>query len=96
MVGGPSAMIDQTPLGRTYRTTRWVVLWMLLVSAAINVLMLASPIYMMQIYDRVIATRHHDTLLYLSLMTFVALFALAGFDLVRSIVGHRLGAEPVE
>src|SRR5262245_25289387 len=72
--------------------TRSVVACVLLLGAAINLLMLASPIYMMQLYDRVLATRHYDTLLYLSLMVLIALVALAGFDIVRSLVGHRLGA----
>ena len=36
-------------------------------SAAIAVLLLASPIYMLQVYDRVLTTRHAETLLSLSL-----------------------------
>ena len=37
-------------------------------SAAINLLMLAVPIYMLQVYDRVLTTRNVDTLLALTVM----------------------------
>ena len=36
-------------------------------SFAINILMLASPIYMMQVYDRVLTTGHRETLLFLTM-----------------------------
>ena len=79
-------------LGSTRRTVRIVLFWAFLVSAGINLLMLTSPLYMLQIYDRVIAARHVDTLVYLSLMAAVALAVYAVLEGVRSIVGIRLGA----
>ena len=39
-----------------------------LFSACLNLLTLAVPLYMMQIYDRVLTTRSLDTLLVLSVM----------------------------
>jgi len=62
------------------------------VSAGINLLMLTSPLYMLQVYDRVIASRHVDTLLLLTLMAAVALGVFAVLEAVRSVVGLRLGA----
>ena len=47
------------------------------VSLCINVLMLSSAIYMMQIYDRVLTTRNVDTLLVLSAIVVFALVVLA-------------------
>lgn len=79
-------------LGGTRRTVPAVLFWAFAVSAGINLLMLTSPLYMLQIYDRVIAARHVDTLLYLSLMAAVALAIYAVLEGVRSIVGIRLGA----
>jgi ATP-binding cassette, subfamily C, bacterial exporter for protease/lipase len=53
-------------------------------SFAINVLMLAPTIYMLQIYDRVLASRNETTLYMLTIIV-VGLFLLeAALDLVRS------------
>lgn len=53
-------------------------------SLAINLLYLASPLYMLQIYDRVIASASVGTLVMLTLVLLVALLALAGLDAVRA------------
>ena len=42
-------------------------------SLAINLLMLASPIYMLQVYDRVMVTGHLETLVLLTVMAGAAL-----------------------
>jgi PrtD family type I secretion system ABC transporter len=79
-------------LGRVRRTTRVVLFWCLIVSAGINLLMLTSPLYMLQIYDRVIVSQHVDTLIYLTVMAAIALAAYAALEYVRALVGQRLGA----
>lgn len=61
-------------------------------SVAINVLMLTGPLYMMQIYDRVIASRSWDTLIVLTIIAIAALIALATLDAVRMRLGTRIGA----
>ncbi len=61
-----------------------------LFSLAINVLMLALPLYMMQVYDRVIPTRSGATLVLLTLITVVLLAVLAGLEWVRSWIMVRL------
>ncbi|MCA8926443.1 MAG: type I secretion system permease/ATPase [Alphaproteobacteria bacterium] len=60
-------------------------------SIVLNLLMLTVPIYMMQMYDRVLPTRHTDTLLLLSLMALVALMVMAAMEVVRSRIMVRLG-----
>ena len=55
-------------------------------SLFINVLMLTAPLYMLQIFDRVIASRSGDTLLYLTLIAGVALLTLAALELSRTRV----------
>lgn len=51
-----------------------------------NVLLLAAPLYMMQVYDRVLASRSLETLGYLTLITALALVTLAVINLAR----HRI------
>ncbi|MGE8500383.1 MAG: type I secretion system permease/ATPase [Pseudomonas sp.] len=63
-----------------------------LFTAVTNLLMLVPALYMLQIYDRVLASGNEMTLLMLSLMA-VGLFAFMGLlDWVRSLVVIRLGA----
>jgi PrtD family type I secretion system ABC transporter len=57
----------------------------------VNLLVLVSPIYMQQVYDRVLTTHHLDTLAYLSLFTVVCLIFLALFDGARSYALTRIG-----
>ena len=63
-----------------------------LFSACLNMLMLAVPIYMMQLYDRVLATRNVDTLLALSAMVAGALVVFGILDALRGRVVERIGA----
>jgi ATP-binding cassette subfamily C exporter for protease/lipase len=61
-------------------------------SLAINLLLLAPALYMLQIYDRVLASRNEVTLYMLTLIV-VGLLALeAGLELVRSKVLVKAGA----
>ena len=60
-------------------------------SACLNMLMLSVPLYMMQIYDRVLATRNVDTLLALTAMVVVALLILGLLDALRGRVLARVG-----
>ena len=61
------------------------------VSLCINVLMLSSAIYMMQVYDRVLTTRNVDTLVVLSLIVLFALVVLAILDGLRNQTMVRVG-----
>jgi ATP-binding cassette, subfamily C, bacterial len=58
-------------------------------SLAINLLYLAAPLYMLQIYDRVISSASEVTLVMLTLALLMALLALAGLDAVRARVLTR-------
>lgn len=58
----------------------------------VNILVLTSPIYMMQVYDRVLPSGRLETLVYLSLMALAALVAFAMLDGVRSFLVTRVGA----
>jgi ATP-binding cassette subfamily C protein len=56
---------------------------------AINLLYLAGPLYMLQVYDRVIASASSTTLVMLTIALLIAFVALAGLDAVRARVLTR-------
>ena len=60
-------------------------------SFVINVLMLAGPLYMLQVFDRVLTSRSIETLLYLSLLALFAFVILWGLEVVRGHVMVSLG-----
>jgi ATP-binding cassette, subfamily C, type I secretion system permease/ATPase len=63
----------------------------LIFSLAINLLYLAAPLYMLQVYDRVITSASQATLVMLTLVLMLALGSLAGLDVVRARVLTRAG-----
>ncbi|HWE71837.1 MAG TPA: type I secretion system permease/ATPase [Stellaceae bacterium] len=60
-------------------------------SLAINLLYLATPLYMLQMYDRVVPSSSIITLVMLTAVLLVALLALAVLDIVRSGILSRAG-----
>ena len=58
-------------------------------SFAVNVLYLAAPLYMLQVYDRVISSGSVTTLVMLTIILVAALAALAGLDVVRARILAR-------
>jgi len=62
-----------------------------ILSFFVNLLLLVSPLYMQQVYDRVLTTHHLDTLLYLTLFTIICLIFLALFDGARTFALIRIG-----
>ncbi|RFP26177.1 type I secretion system permease/ATPase [Duganella sp. BJB488] len=61
-------------------------------SAISNLLMLVPSIYMLQVYDRVLASRNELTLLMLTLMMLGGYLMMAALELIRSFVLVRVGA----
>jgi PrtD family type I secretion system ABC transporter len=60
-------------------------------SFAVNLMILVSPLYMMQIYNRVLPSRSESTLIMLTALVFFALAALATLEAIRSLVFVRIG-----
>ena len=60
-----------------------------LFSLGINLLYLAGPLYMLQVYDRVISSGSELTLVMLSVALVIAYLALVGLDLVRARILAR-------
>ena len=59
----------------------------------INLLMLTAPLYMLQIYDRVLASRSEPTLIVLTVLAGGLLLVMGGLDLIRSRVLVRVGVK---
>ena len=57
----------------------------------INLLALAAPLYMLQVFDRVLGSGNTDTLLFLTLITLVAVLTLSSLEMVRSRIMVKLG-----
>jgi len=62
-------------------------------SAIINILMLTPSIYMLQVYDRVLASRNEITLLMLTVLMLGAFLFVGALEVVRSFVLVRVGAK---
>ncbi|MEL6503132.1 MAG: type I secretion system permease/ATPase [Pseudomonadota bacterium] len=61
-------------------------------SLVVNVLMLTLPLYMLQIYDRVLPARSGETLFFLTLMALAALAVMGLIEAVRAILASRVAA----
>ena len=71
---------------------RWVLIVVAFVSAVINLLMLASPIYMLQVFDRVLSSGSVETLVSLTVIVGVAFLVLGMLESVRSRLFARYAA----
>jgi ATP-binding cassette, subfamily C, bacterial len=81
----------KTP-GEAFAGMRWLFWAIGIFSFFVNLLMLTGPLYMLQIYDRVLSSRSEETLLALT-MLIAALFAIMGvLDYIRGRVASRIGA----
>lgn len=61
-------------------------------SLLLNATLLVPPLYMLQVYDRVLPSNSRDTLLYLTLIAVAALIFMATLEIVRSLVSQRAAA----
>ena len=61
-------------------------------SALVNVLMLTAPLYMLQVYDRVLVSRSEETLLALTLLMGFLLLVMGLLDFARGRIMARVGA----
>ncbi len=60
-------------------------------SLFINLLMLVPPLYMLQLYDRVLTSRSEDTLIMLTLIVVVLFITMALLEIVRSKILVKVG-----
>ena len=82
---------NRTELESAISNCRSYLLTVFLFSVVTNLLVLALPIYMLQIYDRVLTTSHADTLLMLTLIIGGALLLMGCIDGLRTMLTMRIG-----
>lgn len=82
----------ETPLARAVAACRAQFVSVGLFSGVVNGLQLTVSLYMMQVFDRVLATRNLNTLLYLTLIAIAAVGLLAVLEAARSRIMQRVGA----
>lgn len=91
-----SSGVKRFLVARALRQTRKAFLVVALVSALTNILTLVGPLYMMQIYDRVLLSRSVPTLVAISVLAAI-LFAFLGiFELIRTRILSQIGQKVEE
>jgi ATP-binding cassette subfamily C exporter for protease/lipase len=88
-----SAIRSSATLSASLRTLKKALLTNVIFSFFINLVLFASPLYMMQIYNRVLPSRSESTLVMLTGLVCFALAALAALETVRAQLMVRLGAK---
>ncbi len=84
--------MQKSELNKELGRNRGLLLSIGLFSIFVNLLMLTGPIFMLQVYDRVLGSGSEETLLALFLLM-VALYAIMGvLDYIRGRVSARIGA----
>ena len=86
----PGAGPDE--LTRFRRRNAWLLWSVALFSMAVNALMLTGPLYMLQVYDRVLGSRSEETLVALTVLIAFLFLMMGVLDFVRGRVGARYGA----
>ncbi len=71
---------------------RRVVYVVALFSLGVNLLMLTAPLYMLQIFDRVLTSRSQETLIFLTIAAAIAFLTLGILEAVRSQIMVRLSS----
>lgn len=74
------------------RRNSWLLWSIALFSMAVNALMLTGPIYMLQVYDRVLGSRSEETLVALTILITFLFLMMGILDFARGRVGARYGA----
>lgn len=82
---------DATDLQRALRACRGSFVSVGFFSMLVNLLMLVPPMYMLQVYDRVLSTQSVETLLMLTLVLVFLFMVMGGLELVRSRMLVRVG-----
>ena len=84
---------EKSDLSRALGSVKGAFVSITVFSFFINILMLTSPLYMLQLYDRVLASRSESTLLMITLVV-VFLFIIMGLlEFIRSRVLIRVGSQ---
>lgn len=86
----PASGLAELATARAF--SRRAVVFAFAFSALVNLLMLTAPLYMLQVYDRVLVSRSEETLLALSLLMAFLFLLMGVLDHARSRIMARVGA----
>ncbi len=75
-----------------FKAQRGLFVAAIIFSSAVNLLMLTSPLYMLQVYDRVLGSQSEATLVALTLLMTALFVIMAVLDHLRSRILARIGA----
>lgn len=87
----PRPRIPNDPVRAALRSNSRALIGVAIFSALINLLLLTSPVFMLQVYDRVLTSRSHQTLIALLGMATLLLALMAILDQLRSSILIRIG-----
>ena len=91
-IARPSNAEHSRELTAARRRNRGLIWAVFLFSLFTNALMLTGPLYMLQVYDRVLGSRSEETLLALSLLVAFLFLMMGLLDYARGRVASRIGA----
>lgn len=92
MTRGAKSSPGRTEILTVRRLSTGAMCAVLLFSTFVNLLMLVSPLYMLQVYDRVLSSRSEETLLALSVLVAFLFLAMGILDHAKNRVAVRIGA----
>ncbi|GIT92563.1 protease/lipase ABC transporter permease/ATP-binding protein [Jannaschia pagri] len=84
--------LGQAELTDVRRRSTGLLIMVFIFSMVVNALMLTGPIYMLQVYDRVLGSRSEETLLALSVLVTFLFLMMGIMDHIRGRVMARVGA----
>ena len=82
----------RSELKKALRASWWLFLTTFIFSFFVNALMLTGPIFMLQIYDRVLGSRSEETLIALAILVTFLYLMMGVLDYARGRVMARAGA----
>ena len=88
----PGTAAGSTELAMARAGSRQAIVVAFLFSAVVNLLMLTAPLYMLQVYDRVLVSRSEETLAALSLLMAFLFVVMGVLDHARGRIMARVGA----
>ena len=89
---GPNVAPGLAELKAARREARGLIVVAFVFSIVVNILMLTGPLYMLQVYDRVLGSRSEATLVALSVLVIFLFLAMGLLDHARARVMARVGA----
>ncbi|MDQ1243902.1 MAG: ATP-binding cassette, subfamily type secretion system permease/ATPase [Campylobacterota bacterium] len=83
-------MLQHNNLKSALKASKNAVYFVAFISLFINILMLVPPLYMLQLYDRVLASRSEETLIMLTLITIILFIFMGILEFIRSRILIRV------